>query len=82
MPDSVYRVLAGAGVTLLSIVASLVVPASLGAFRVGVFGADLLKFTLPRSPIPNSLPTPIPNPVFDPVLSSNSDPYPEPDPNL
>ena len=40
MPDSFYRVLAAAGVTLLSIVAALVVPASLGALRVAVFGAE------------------------------------------
>ncbi len=57
VPDSVYRALAAAGVTLLSIVASLVVPASLGAFRVAVFGAGTLHQILALIPIT----IPIPN---------------------
>ena len=39
MPDSVFRALTAAGLTLLSIAAALVVPASLGALRVALFGA-------------------------------------------
>jgi hypothetical protein len=40
VPDSVNRVLAAARLTLLSIVAALIVPASLGALRVALLGED------------------------------------------
>ena len=47
MPDSFWRVLAAAGVTLLSILAALVVPASLGALRVAIFGTANLRLAPP-----------------------------------
>ena len=40
LPDSFNRVLSAAGLTLLSIVAAMLVPASLGALRVAVLGED------------------------------------------